>query len=145
MVAVRVYNPAGLPMKDGVSEKHPKVVEIRELSQWSEGQVGGACHVGQVGRRRPCVGRAMLVEVLGCCVYWSRRGFVVSVGQAARGQVARWQKPGACPCTEIPAILVFVSRPQLSSQCLSQMSQSLQSKPPSCFAGCCHVADVGMP
>ncbi|GAA5853194.1 hypothetical protein JCM8547_000236 [Rhodosporidiobolus lusitaniae] len=36
---VRVFDPAGLPMKDGVSGKHEKVVELRRLSEWSDGQV----------------------------------------------------------------------------------------------------------
>ncbi|KAI9304577.1 NADPH-dependent FMN reductase [Cunninghamella echinulata] len=36
---VRIYNPQGLPLKDDISDKHPKVLELRELSQWSEGQV----------------------------------------------------------------------------------------------------------
>ncbi|KAI8144709.1 NADPH-dependent FMN reductase [Fennellomyces sp. T-0311] len=36
---VRVFNPSGLPLKDDVNEKHPKVVELRELSMWSDGQV----------------------------------------------------------------------------------------------------------
>lgn len=36
---VRVFNPEGLPMKDDKSEKHEKVVEIRDLSLWSEGQI----------------------------------------------------------------------------------------------------------
>ncbi|BGP19615.1 hypothetical protein JCM10213_008317 [Rhodosporidiobolus nylandii] len=36
---VRVYDPAGLPLKDGVSEKHDKVVELRQLSEWSDAQV----------------------------------------------------------------------------------------------------------
>jgi arsenic resistance protein ArsH len=35
----RVFDPAGLPMADSVPADHPKVVELRELSQWSEGQV----------------------------------------------------------------------------------------------------------
>lgn len=35
----RVYDPHGLPMPDGAPATHPKVVELRELSQWSEGQV----------------------------------------------------------------------------------------------------------
>jgi hypothetical protein len=36
---VRVFNPAGLPMKDEASETHPKVEELRDLSIWSEAQV----------------------------------------------------------------------------------------------------------
>ena len=35
----RVFDPNGLPMPDSVPADHPKVVELRELSQWSEGQV----------------------------------------------------------------------------------------------------------
>lgn len=36
---VRIYDPAGLPMKDEVSDKHEKVQELRFLSVWSEAQV----------------------------------------------------------------------------------------------------------
>jgi arsenic resistance protein ArsH len=36
---VRFFNPTGLPLVDGAPAEHPKVVELRELSQWSEGQV----------------------------------------------------------------------------------------------------------
>lgn len=36
---VKIFDPAGLPMADSVSEDHPKVVELRALSLWSEGQV----------------------------------------------------------------------------------------------------------
>jgi arsenic resistance protein ArsH len=37
---VRVFNPRDLPQHDAeVHSTHPKVVELRELSQWSEGQV----------------------------------------------------------------------------------------------------------
>ena len=36
---VRFFNPAGLPLVDSTAADHPKVVELRELSQWSEGQV----------------------------------------------------------------------------------------------------------
>jgi arsenical resistance protein ArsH len=36
---VRFFNPAGLPLVDSAAADHPKVVELRELSQWSEGQV----------------------------------------------------------------------------------------------------------
>jgi arsenical resistance protein ArsH len=36
---VRFFNPAELPLVDSVPADHPKVVELRELSQWSEGQV----------------------------------------------------------------------------------------------------------
>ena len=34
---VRVYDPAGLPMKDDVQHTHPKVQELRDLSRWSDG------------------------------------------------------------------------------------------------------------
>jgi hypothetical protein len=34
---VRVYDPAGLPIKDDVQHDHPKVVELRGASQWSDG------------------------------------------------------------------------------------------------------------
>jgi len=36
---VRIYNPAELPVKAPGLDDHPKVRELRELSQWSEGQV----------------------------------------------------------------------------------------------------------
>lgn len=35
----RIFDPAGLPQPDSVSPDHPKVVELRELFMWSEGQV----------------------------------------------------------------------------------------------------------
>ncbi|KAJ9115476.1 hypothetical protein QFC22_005234 [Naganishia vaughanmartiniae] len=35
---VRVYDPSGLPVKDDVQDKHPKVQELRDLSIWSEAQ-----------------------------------------------------------------------------------------------------------
>ncbi|TCU21779.1 arsenic resistance protein ArsH [Rhizobium azibense] len=36
---VRVFDPKGLPLPDEAPVSHPKVQELRELSQWSEGQV----------------------------------------------------------------------------------------------------------
>lgn len=36
---VRIYDPAGLPLPDDAPESHPKVQELRQLSEWSEGQV----------------------------------------------------------------------------------------------------------
>jgi arsenic resistance protein ArsH len=35
----RIFDPRGLPLPDGAPASHPKVAELRELSQWSEGQV----------------------------------------------------------------------------------------------------------
>ncbi len=35
----RVYDPLGMPLPDSVHPDHPKVAELRELSNWSEGQV----------------------------------------------------------------------------------------------------------
>lgn len=35
----KVFDPHGLPLPDGAPATHPKVQELRELSQWSEGQV----------------------------------------------------------------------------------------------------------
>lgn len=36
---VRIFDPHGLPLPDEAPVAHPKVVELRELSVWSEGQV----------------------------------------------------------------------------------------------------------
>ncbi|KAJ5996776.1 hypothetical protein N7522_008436 [Penicillium canescens] len=36
---VRVFDPQGLPMKNDVDTDHPKVQELRKLSQWSDGHV----------------------------------------------------------------------------------------------------------
>lgn len=35
----RMFDPAGLPLVDDVSEDHPKVVELRDLAVWAEGMV----------------------------------------------------------------------------------------------------------
>lgn len=35
----RVFDPRGLPLPDAAPATHPKVAELRALSQWSEGQV----------------------------------------------------------------------------------------------------------
>ncbi|MYN46166.1 arsenical resistance protein ArsH [Pseudoduganella sp. FT93W] len=36
---VKIFDPTELPMVGSVDESHPKVQELRALSQWSEGQV----------------------------------------------------------------------------------------------------------
>ncbi len=35
----RIFDPRDLPLPDAVADDHPKVRELRELSNWSEGQV----------------------------------------------------------------------------------------------------------
>jgi arsenic resistance protein ArsH len=35
----RFFNPHGLPQVDDAPETHPKVAELRDLVQWSEGMV----------------------------------------------------------------------------------------------------------
>ena len=35
----RIFNPSGLPLPDDAPSNHPKVQELLELMQWSEGQV----------------------------------------------------------------------------------------------------------
>ena len=35
----RIFNPRGLPLPDETGPDHPKVQELRALSEWSEGQV----------------------------------------------------------------------------------------------------------
>jgi arsenic resistance protein ArsH len=36
---VKIFDPAGLPLPDAAPTGHPKVQELRELSEWSEGQI----------------------------------------------------------------------------------------------------------
>jgi arsenic resistance protein ArsH len=36
---VKIFSPAGLPLPDDAKPDHPKVQELRALSEWSEGQV----------------------------------------------------------------------------------------------------------
>lgn len=35
----RIFNPSGLPLPDDTDDQHPKVQELRNLAQWSEGMV----------------------------------------------------------------------------------------------------------
>ena len=35
----RIFNPTGLPLPDDAPDTHPKVQELHELAQWSEGMV----------------------------------------------------------------------------------------------------------
>ncbi|OGA83189.1 MAG: arsenical resistance protein ArsH [Burkholderiales bacterium RIFCSPHIGHO2_01_FULL_63_240] len=36
---VKIFNPSGLPLPDDAPDTHPKVVELRELTNWAEGMV----------------------------------------------------------------------------------------------------------
>jgi len=36
---VKIFNPSGLPLPDDAPDSHPKVAELRALSQWCEGMV----------------------------------------------------------------------------------------------------------
>ncbi len=35
----RTFKPSGLPLPDDVPDSHPKVQELRQLAEWSEGMV----------------------------------------------------------------------------------------------------------
>ena len=78
----RIFDPRDLPLPDAVSPDHPKVQELRSLSQWSEGQVwcsperhGAISGIMkaqidwiplEIGRVRPTQGRTLAVmEVSG--------------------------------------------------------------------------------
>jgi arsenic resistance protein ArsH len=74
---VPIFNPGGLPLPDDAPSTHPKVQELRELSQWSEGHAwcGPERHGAMtgvmksqidwislsVGSIRPTQGRALAV------------------------------------------------------------------------------------
>ncbi len=36
---VKIFNPSGLPLPDDEDEQHPKVQELRNMVQWSEGMI----------------------------------------------------------------------------------------------------------
>ncbi|KAL8892144.1 MAG: hypothetical protein Q9215_000901 [Flavoplaca cf. flavocitrina] len=56
---VRVFNPAGLPVKDDLQHSHPKVQELRGLSRWSDGHVWVSPE--QHGSVRPTQGRTLAI------------------------------------------------------------------------------------
>ena len=57
---VRVFDPAGLPVKDDVQHAHAKVQELRALSAWSDGHVwcSPEQHGNLVGAPAPAPARA---------------------------------------------------------------------------------------
>ena len=83
----KIFDPRGLPLPDDAPDTHPKVQELRALSQWAEGMVwtsperhgamtgiiksqidwlplslGAAPHSGQDARRDASVGRFAVVQ-----------------------------------------------------------------------------------
>lgn len=48
----RIFNPSGLPLPDDAPNDHPKVQELLDLMQWSEGQVW--CSPSVMARCRQC-------------------------------------------------------------------------------------------
>ena len=51
---VRTFNPSGLPLPDDTEASHPKVQELRELAEWSEGMVW-------VSPERPTQGKTLAI------------------------------------------------------------------------------------
>lgn len=109
---VRVYDPHGLPVRDPTLQEHPKVVELRELVEWSEGHVwsgaelhGNLCSVfkNQIdwiplnsGSVRPTQGKCVavmqvcggsqsfnVVNTLRLLARWMRMGCVVNQSSVA--------------------------------------------------------------
>jgi hypothetical protein len=52
---VKIFDPIELPMAGSVRDTHPKIMELRALSLWSEGQVW--CSAVQSGAARRYHGR----------------------------------------------------------------------------------------
>ena len=72
----RIFDPSGLPLPDDAPVEHPKVRELRDLVQWSEGQVGA----------RPSA-------TVRCPRYSRRRstGFPWHSGRCARPRARPWR------------------------------------------------------
>ena len=102
---VRVYNPNGLPPRDPTLETHIKVLELRALTQWSDGHVWGSPEMHgtitgvfknqidwiplNTGSVRPTQGKTCLVAQ----VNGGSQSF--NAGNALR-QLARWMRMPCC-------------------------------------------------